>query len=192
MLISPMTELEAVNTMLSIIGESPVSTLEDSGLVDAVTALMILRSVSREVQSQGWHWNTDKGVKITPSFPDKFLFVPQNTLRVDTVGSSQDLDVAQRGLRLWDRRKHTFTFSQTATVDLTLGLSFDDLPEPARQYITIRAARTFQERVLGSEVLASFGDNDEFQARANLLEDETDSADYNLMNNWAVARILQR
>ena len=46
---TPTTELEAVNIMLSTIGEAPVNNL-DSGLVDAETAETILKNVSRDVQ----------------------------------------------------------------------------------------------------------------------------------------------
>ena len=46
------TELEAINTMLSVIGESPVNTVDGSGVVDAVLARQILHEVSRHVQSR--------------------------------------------------------------------------------------------------------------------------------------------
>ena len=45
------TELEAVNIMLSSIGEAPVNSLS-SGLVDAELAQTTLHNVSREVQAQ--------------------------------------------------------------------------------------------------------------------------------------------
>jgi hypothetical protein len=48
----PTTELEAVNTILSTIGESPVSSLGDQMTVDAVLAQNILHEVSREVQTE--------------------------------------------------------------------------------------------------------------------------------------------
>lgn len=191
-LLTPATELEAVNGMLSVIGESPVNTLEDSGHVDAITALRILRTTSREVQSQVWHWNTEKGYRLTPTVPEGHLSLPANTLRVDTVGASKTLDVVQRGTRLWDRRRHTYQFDHAVTVDLTLALAYEELPEAARHYIAIRAGRIFQERVLGSDTLSSFAERDELQARRVLEEAEAETSDFNLLGSWAVARILQR
>ncbi len=47
------TELEAVNTILSTIGESPVNSLTGTLPVDATTALNVLDEISREVQSAG-------------------------------------------------------------------------------------------------------------------------------------------
>ena len=58
MSLSATTKLEAVNIMLSTIGENPVNSLT-SGLVDAELAETILGSVSKAVQSEGWnfyHW----------------------------------------------------------------------------------------------------------------------------------------
>ena len=66
------TQLQAVNSMLSTIGEAPVNSL-DSGLVDAETAETVLNEVSRDVQSFGWNFNTE---------PD-YVFNP-NSERVDT------------------------------------------------------------------------------------------------------------
>ena len=50
-------KLEAVNIMLSCIGESPVNSLV-SGLADAEAAELILNRVSKESQTEGWHFNT--------------------------------------------------------------------------------------------------------------------------------------
>ena len=52
------TQLEAINTMLSTIGEAPVNSLTGSLPVDASMAVNILNEVNREVQSAGWKFNT--------------------------------------------------------------------------------------------------------------------------------------
>ena len=52
------TKLDAVNTMLSAIGEAPVNSLS-SGLIEAEIAETILDTVNTEVQSMGWHFNTE-------------------------------------------------------------------------------------------------------------------------------------
>lgn len=191
-MLSPTTELEAINTMLSTIGEAPVNTVEDNGIVDAVIARQILRSTSREVQSRGWHFNTEKGFLLTPD-SEGFITLPITVLRVDTVEESQDIDVVLRGNRLYDRRNHTFKFDKPIRVDVVILLHFEELPEVAREYITIRAARIFQERVVGSDRLSSFTKNDEVRALVALQEMEADTADYNILtDNYTVARVLSR
>ena len=192
-MISPTTELEAINTMLSTIGEAPISTVEDSGVIDAVMARQILRSVDREVQARGWHWNTDKGFLLLPTFPEKHIELPPTLLRIDSVLDTSNVDVVQRGKRLYDRRNHTYTFDAPIKVDMVVQLAFDELPEAARQYITIRAARIFQERVLGSLELSKFSTVDETRALVTLKEMEADTADYNILSdNYSVFRVLDR
>ena len=191
-MLAPTTELEAINTMLSTIGEAPVNTVEDNGIVDAVIARQILRSTSREVQARGWHFNTEKGFLLTPD-SEGFITLPPTVLRVDTVEESQDIDVVLRGNRLYDRRNHTFKFNKPIRVDAVILLPFDEIPEVAREYITIRAARIFQERVVGSDSLSSFSKNDELRALVALQEMEADTADYNILtDNYSVARVLSR
>ena len=191
-MLAPTTELEAINTMLSTIGEAPVNTVEDNGIVDAVIARQILRSTSREVQARGWHFNTERGFLLTPD-SEGFITLPPTVLRVDTVEESQDIDVVLRGNRLYDRRNHTFKFNKPIRVDAVILLPFDELPEVAREYITIRAARIFQERVVGSDSLSSFSKNDELRALVALQEMEADTADYNILtDNYSVARVLSR
>ena len=42
MIVTPMTELEAVNEMLSAVGESPVNSIENPNNVDVINAIRIL------------------------------------------------------------------------------------------------------------------------------------------------------
>lgn len=187
------TELDAINTMLSAIGEAPVNTVEDNGVVDAVLARQILKSVNIEVQSRGWHFNTEKDFLLSPSYPNKEIYLPSNVLRVDTTADFADVDVVQRGLRLYDRRNHTYQFSKAIAVDMVLFLDFSELPEPACQYITLRASRIFQERVVGSQELSQFSLKDELRALVSLNDLEAENADYNILTgDYSVYRVLDR
>lgn len=58
------TELEAINYMLACIGEAPVDSLDAPLGADVQMALNILRNTTREVQAQGWRFNTDFGLEI--------------------------------------------------------------------------------------------------------------------------------
>lgn len=187
------TELDAVNTMLATIGESPVSTLEDNGLADAAIAKQTLNTVNRQVQSSGWHFNTEEGIELIPSYPQKYLQLPENTLRVDSIWEDEKYDVVQRGYRLYDRIRHSYQFEKGLKVTLVLLLDFNELPEAARQYITIRAARQFQAHVVGAAELDGFTQRDEYEARVALRHLETDNGDYNVYcGSYSVASILER
>jgi hypothetical protein len=60
------TELEAVNAMLASIGEAPIDSLDGATQSDVQTAINILRDTTREVQTEGWRFNTEFGFEIAP------------------------------------------------------------------------------------------------------------------------------
>lgn len=186
------TKLEAVNTMLTAIGETPVNSLT-SGLVDAATALTILEDTSRAVQAKGWHFNKEDKYEIVPTAAGEIV-LPANCLKVDgaSVLSNGDLDLIQRGQRLYDRKNHTFNIGQAVKVDMVVLLDFEELPEAARNYVTIRAARIFQDRTVGSDTLHGFQERDEMNAWIELLDMELDTADPTIFDNYTVARTLDR
>lgn len=192
--LTPTTELEAVNTILAVIGESPISSLQEGAAVaDAVTARSTLSEVCRAVQSRGWHFNTDKDVTLTPAAYTNEIIVPLNCLRVDTTEEYKDNDVAHRGTKLYDRRKQTYQFTTSVKVDMVVLLPFEELPETARHYITIKAARVFQSRTVGSDALFQFTAVDERDALAALKRAEGITGDYNILTgNSTVYRVLNR
>ena len=191
---TPTTELEAINTILSVIGESPISsTSEISSVADAVTAQSILSEVSRQVQTKGWHFNSDKQITLSPDAYSGEITVPPNCLRVDTSGNDRDVDVVHRGTRLYDRIKHTYKIDKPLVVDMIVLLPFTELPQSARHYITIKAARIFQSRTVGSEALYQFTALDEKDALVDLKKAEGITGDYNILTgNPTVFRSLRR
>lgn len=186
---TPATELEAVNTLLNVIGESPINSLESSGNVDAATARSILSEVNRSLQAKGWHWNTET-MELPLSSPDRFILLPSNTMRCSVPG--QGVDVVQRGGRLYDRRRNTYAFERPLRAELVLLLGFDELPQAARELCVARAARVFQQRVLGSVELYQFTARDEAASLADLMNAEAESLDLNILTNSAVSRVLRR
>jgi hypothetical protein len=192
--LTPTSELEAINTILSVIGESPISSLSDiSSVADAVTAQSILSEVSRQVQTKGWHFNTEKDFELSPDTFAKEIVIPSNALRVDSMGDDREMDVVQRGNRLYDRVKHTFQFDKSIKCDLVVLLPFDQLPQAARHYVTIKAARIFQSRTVGSEALYQFTSVDERDALLDLKRNEGITGDYNILtSNPTVFRSLIR
>lgn len=195
MALSMTSELDAVNIMLGTIGESPINSLDAAtGVVDAVTARAILSEVSVQVQEEGWHFNTEYEFILTPSLDSKEIYVPANAIEVDASAYDRnDIDVAIRGNRLYDRKNKTFQFLQDIKADLTILLEFNELPQAARHYITVRAARVFQQRVIGSDTLGSFTEKDEARALRSMRRYESKTADYNILTgNYSVMRTIDR
>lgn len=189
--LTPMTELDAVNLMLSLVGEAPISSLNVSGLADVAIARAILLEVSREVQERGWGFNIEHNVEY-PLSVEGYIYIPPNILRID-LESDQDALVTQRGNRLYDRKNHTYVFDKTLLTRITVMLDFEELPQAARHYITIRAARKFQKRAVSSDNLEKFTQEEETLALAQLNDYDTDVHDYNLFTGSSdIARILRR
>lgn len=175
------TELEAINEMLRAIGEAPVSTI-DTGNSDVTTALDLLRSHSRRVQAMGWHFNTEREYIITPD-GNGYLNVPSNALKIDATGDSASVDVIQRGTKLYDKGNKTFVFTEPVTVDMVVGLGWDELPESARAYIISLAGLEFVDTDIGSDVRHQFTASRVNQARLLLEMEETDNADFNMLRD---------
>jgi hypothetical protein len=192
--IAPTTEIDAVNIMLGTIGESPVSSLAgDQSMVDVALARQVLREVATQVQEEGWHFNTEIRWPLQPTADTKEILLPANCIQVDTSGYDASLDVVARGNRLYDRLKRSYEFDRTVTVDMVVLLEFPLIPQAGRHYIAIRAARVFQQRMVGSETLAHFTERDELRARAALRKLDANTADYNILTgSWSVARVLAR
>ena len=180
------TQLEAVNTMLGYIGEAPVNSISNTAElpVSAANAVTILDEISREVQSEGWHFNTEIDKELTPV--NNAITLDQNVLQVDHEGT-EDVDLVQRGLTLYDRKHQTTTFTKSIKVNLTLLLDWDNLPEQARRYITLRAARSLQSRLVGSRELEALIIRDEFAAKANLETSDNGNSDRTIFDNYDAA-----
>jgi hypothetical protein len=174
------TELEALNSLLGAVGETPVSTLEDLGFTDASVALAILRTTSRETQSKGWYFNRDYTYYFTPA-ADGSVVLPPNVLsiRPSTVDGRRivprgDLSVTQPAIKLWNSTDGTFTYAADAgpTVEVVWMFDFELLPETARRYITVRAATLFQAQYQGNEQANGFSKDDERFALFALTDEE--------------------
>jgi len=176
------TQLEAVNSMLGHIGESPVNSISDTAAVPVSVSVAIaaLNEVSKDVQSEGWHFNTETGVKYSPTGGS--ITVPADIIQFDPIDTS--LDIVQRGATLFDRKNNTTTFTSDLTVNQMRLLDWDSLPEVARRYITLKASRVFQGRIIGSRELESLIARDEYVARANLLEADGSTSDRTIFDNY--------
>lgn len=199
MAISRTTELEAVNTMLSAVGEPPINYLDGQKNADAAISRNILTEISRDVQMQGWHFNTQRNVTLSPG-ADTFITLSDNVVRVDieywtSRGSSvstDSRDITQRGAKLFNRTDNTYAFTTDVKASVVYLFDWDELPEPARRYVVVKAARIFQDRMVGSQAHHAFSQEDEVRARASLKEFEADTSDPTIFGNYDVFNIIDR
>lgn len=162
------SELDAINIMLATLGEAPINTIEsEEGIPpDVAIAKNTLEEINREVQSRGWSFNTEEKIKLIPSEEGE-IALPANCLSF--FPSLFDNALIQRGNRVYDKFKHTYNIGKVIEADVILLLNFEELPEVAKRFITIKAARIFQDRALSSEVLYKITSKDEQIAEVALI-----------------------
>ena len=189
------SELEAVNTILSTIGEAPLNTLSGSLPVDGTIAKNVLSEVSREVQSQGWHFNTHYKVTLSRDTNNK-IPLATNVVRVEVDPrrySKVSYDIVQRNNELYNLAKNEDTFD-TNFKDATVVylLPFDEIPEQAKRYITIRSARIFHDRTLGANTIHKFSQEDEAKSLSILKQAESHTGDYSIFDSPEQAYTILR
>lgn len=183
------TELDAINTMLTTIGESPVNSVNAS-TADTRIAQLILGEVDRATQIKGWNWNTEKEVALTRNGSNEIVLA-SNVVRVDVNRKEYpDVEVVQRGNRLYDKKNKTFVFSKNLKGEVVYLLPFTDLPEQARYYIVVRSARLFQQRMIGDATGSAFSAEEETTALMALQDAEDETADHNIFNNYDVSKVI--
>ena len=181
MTVAATTELECINIMLAAIGEAPVNSLTGTVPVDVRIAQSTLTAVNKQVQSEGWSFNTEIDVTLTRDGSNN---IPLGTdvLRVDAqTHDHPSIDPIQRGLKLYDRKNNTFVFDEDIRCTVVYFRSFDELPEQARSYMTIKAARVFVDRLISDQSLRTYTQEDEIRARSVLMETDLSNADHNML-----------
>ena len=176
------TELAAINIMLAAIGEAPVNSLTGTVPVDVRLAQSTLTEVNKEVQSEGWSFNTEIDVTLPRNNASKQIALSTDVLRIDpNIHQHPTIDAIQRGLRLYDRLNNKFEFDEDLICTVVYFRTFNEIPEPARRYINIKAARIFVDRLVSDDGLRTYTQQDEVRARAILMETDLANGDHNLL-----------
>mgnify|MGYP003664484754 FL=1 len=181
------TKLDAVNTMLGYVTEAPVNSIANTTSLPPSAALAkgVLDEVSREVQQDGWHFNTAQDYTLEVNASNQFV-LPDNVLQVDTVDHSYD--VVQRGDILFDRKNYIDTFTvDELKVNITFLLEYEELPEQARRFIALKASRMFANRLIGSREIEALIYRDEIRAKASMEEAEGNNSDRTIFDNYDTA-----
>ena len=180
-IIAATTELQCINIMLASIGEAPINSLVGTLPVDARIGQSTLTEVNKSVQSEGWSFNTETDVTLTRDGSNK-INLPTDVLRVDAnIHQHPTIDPIQRGLKLYDRQNNKFEFEEDLICTVVYFRTFDEIPEPARYYMNIKAARIFVDRLVGDQGLRTYTQEDEVRARSILMETDLANGDHNML-----------
>jgi hypothetical protein len=177
-----LTKLSAINIILSNVGQSPVTNI-DANNPAIKLAESILDEVTNALQTEQWHFNTEQDYPFTPDANGEII-VPANLLALDLV-PWDDIDLVIRGGKLYDKKRHSYTFTEVLYLDVVWTFDFVDMPEVFKQYAAIRAANLFAGRAVGSTEAVKYSEREESIARAACMEYETRQADYNIFSDVA-------
>ena len=176
----PVNELEAVNMLLAAVGEAAVSSLETATTVDVTQAKNLLSNINREAQQKGWHFNTEWDVVLSLDSDSR---IPLGTTVLSIYSPTKMTTIRGRegSPFLYDLSNNTFTWTTSINDAVTITLlDFEDIPQTARQYITTKAARIFQEEIVGQVSAEAVNRQEEVEAYADLLDDEGERSGYNV------------
>ena len=169
-----MTELQAVNLLLSAIGEAAVSSLETATTVEVTQAKKLLSNVNRAAQQKGWHFNTEWDVVLTRD-SDNRIPLSESILSVYQPGQLMTIRGRSGSMYAYDLDNNTFTWTKNLNNAVTITLlDFVDTPNTFRQYVTTRAARIFQEEIIGQVSAETINRQEEAEAYADLLDDDAE------------------
>ena len=173
------------------VGESSVNTLTVQS-PEVTIAQSTLRQVCREVQAEGWKFNTEQQYPITLDSNNHCL-IPNNVLQIDLnhFKHLNDYDVVKRNdngtMKLYDLIEHRYNFENTSEgklyVDIIWMVDFEDIPQVFKDYITQRASRIAANRMVNDPTVAELMAADETLARALAIEYDTNQGDYNIFND---------
>lgn len=176
------TELQAVNEILASVGQAPVTTLDQTN-PDVAIAYGTLLQVSREVQSEGWTFNTEYDYPIQPDVNDEIL-IPNNMLSIDFTREYGDTDVIRRNGKLYDKIAHSYEFTEDEyTVDVIWYFDWADLPPVIKDYIVARSASIVSNRIVGDMNQYQMLQQREAYMRAVALEYECAQGDYTMFGH---------
>lgn len=167
------------------VGESPVNTL-DTQSPEVAIAQNTLRQICREVQSEGWAFNTEYEYPFVVDSNDEVL-IPNTVLQLDVnrYKHNDNYDVIRRDGKLYDRYSHSFKFPGVDTLycDVVWFFEFADIPQAFRDYMTARATRISSIRLVSDAETTKLLEADESIMRALAIEYDTRQADYNVFNS---------
>ena len=172
------TELAAVNQILGAVGQAPVTTLDQTN-PDVAIAYDTLIEVNREVQTEGWSFNTEIEYPFTPD-NNSAILIPMNVLQLDLSNLHENIgiEVVRRSGKLYNKTDHTFTWTDPIKCDVVWLFDYDDLPSAFRDLVVARASVQASTKMVGDSSVYQMLQQKEAMARANAMEHECNQGDF--------------
>jgi hypothetical protein len=134
-----MTELEALNMLLRLIGQRAVNDFETT-LPSAENARDTLKRIRGTAQARGWWFNLDYNVVYSPDVVTKEIVLPSQVRAVRTENDG----IIKRGNKLYNRIDQTFKFdSNVLVVREQRTVDWVDMPADMQIHVAYKAGAEF-------------------------------------------------
>ena len=148
---------------------------------DAAIAYETLQEINRQIQSEGWSFNTEREYPFTPDNTNQ-ISIPNNVLQLDLSDMMQNkgYSAIRRDGKLYNKTDHTFSWTDLSPVycDVVWLFSFTDIPQPFRDHIVAKAAVVMSTKVSASSELYQLLLQRVSDTRAIVVEYECNQGDY--------------
>ncbi len=191
------TDLDAVNWMLLSLSEQPVPSLSGALPANAALCLAALNATCTDVQTEGWAFNTETEVTLTPDASGK-IAIPTNALRVvfarTSVSQPEIIERYESGQRrAYNLTDRTFVFASPVTAAIVFEFPFNELPQAARRFVKARAASKVVDALNGTREQHAYLAREEADARAAFRHDQDAvRRTPNVFDSYAAFRVIDR
>ena len=178
--------LSVVNSMLALLGESPVADLEAPHPA-LPGARAKLRDYTELIQAERWWFNTEYST-LTPQVGNGRMVLPGDTASADLLTRYPNTTV--RGTYLYNNTDGTYVFTKPVKVRLHRIIPFDELPLSARRYIAAYACLMFQNTIDADANKTRLLEKDERMAYSLMNAEHIRNTRSNMLHRPGVARLL--
>ena len=190
MLVSSDITIEAVNRILSAIGDSPVNTIENPTNVNVINAINILDKTNRQEQARGWSWNEHEAYVLNPDTNTQRINWSSSFLRIKNTDGKV---YVRKGEYLYNFSDQTYTFAKAITVKCVLLVPFEEMPEAMMNWIVAKASEEFQAKYLNDPDLGQKLQEEKAEAWRDLQDYELEANDNcNILQNPEIVSIVER
>lgn len=181
-------ELDAINDVLSSIGESAVNSVEDTSNADVANIRRILDQFNRRIQTIGWTFNTENTQLLPDTFSNTIPFLDDYLKVLSPTGATV---YRKRNGLVYDINSQTDLFREPITVDLVTLISYNDMPEIFKQYIVALAAQRFNISFFGDDTIEYALNQQVTDLGIYMMEFELDYGNFNMLEGdaWTQGRL---
>lgn len=180
-----LTELEAMNQILSVTGDAPVSSI-NSTYDQAVIARRILLEISKEKQAQGY-WFNELDEQLILQDSNGEVNLPSETIRVDVPRDKGYL--VQRGLKVFNKVLNTYKIDEDVYLNIVIELDWALLPQSFRQAVVSYASIRYNTEYFGSTEVSSTLVDDVQAKEIVLQEEDIENRDLNMLKSPRASNI---